>query len=385
MLRALTMLRAVMLKEIRQTLRDRRVMALLIMAPVMQLIVFGFAVDLDVDRVPTVIVDRDRTSVSREHLERLLADGTLRETARLDTAEEAANELVQGRASVAIIVPEGYSRALARGRRAEPATVQVLVDGSDPNRSGVAAGAVGRYFGEAALEILDARRASMGTAAAALPRVSAIELRPRVLYNPRLETAMYMVPGVATMLLLLITTIVTAMGLAREREQGTLEQILVTPVRPGLLILGKMLPFAAIGLFDFMLAMTVGAYVFDMPIRGSFPLLLGATLLYLTGTLGAGLLISTLSNTQQQAFMGGFLFMLPAALLSGIMTPVRSMPVWLQPFTMVNPLRHYSELLRNVLLRGAGVEHVAPQLIALAIFGVAFATIASFRFRKTMS
>jgi ABC-2 type transport system permease protein len=174
------------------------------------------------------------------------------------------------------------------------------------------------------------------------------------------------------------------MGLAREKERGTLEQILVTPVPPGVLILGKILPFALFGLVDFGLAMAVGSYVFDMPLRGDFVVLFTATILYLLTTLGAGLLISTLSGSQQQAFLGGFLFMLPAALLSGIMTPVRSMPEWLQPLTMVNPLRHYAETLRGVLLRGAGFEELWPQLLVLAVMGTAIFTLATARFRKSI-
>ena len=169
-----------------------------------------------------------------------------------------------------------------------------------------------------------------------------------------------MVPGVAAMLLLLITTIVTAMGLAREREVGTLEQILVTPVSSTLFIAGKILPFAVIGLLDFGLALIVGSTVFDMPLRGHMSLILLGTLLYLTTTLGIGLLIATLSKSQQQAFLGGFLFMLPAALLSGIMTPIQSMPEELQLFTLINPLRHYAEILRGSLLRGAGFVDLAP-------------------------
>ncbi|MFO0682426.1 MAG: ABC transporter permease [Sandaracinus sp.] len=374
---------AVMMKEIRQTARDRRMMGLLLVAPILQLFVFGNAADLDVDHVPTIVVDQDATGASREHLRRMFADGTLERVDTRATAEEATSEIVRGHAAAAVIIPRGFSRRLARGAAGMPAQVQVIVDGSDPNRSAVAGSAVARFFGDATLDVIEARRARMGAAATAL-HLPDVELRPRVLYNPHLETAISMVPGIASMLLLIITTIVMAMGLAREREIGTLEQILVTPVQPAVLLVGKMLPFAMIGLFDFILAMVVGAYVFDVPLRGSFVLLIGATLLYLMSTLSAGLLISTVSNTQQQAFMTGFLFMMPAALLSGITTPIRSMPAWLQPLTMVNPLRHYTDVLRAVLVRGAGFDAVAPQLAILAAFGVVLATVASLRFRKTV-
>lgn len=372
---------AVATKEVLQTARDPRMMFMLLVAPAIQLYIFGNAVDLDVDHVPTAIVDLDHSAASRAHLSALLADGTLVETHRASSPEDAGELLTLGRATVAVVVPEGFDRDLTRGRAGEPAEIQALVDGSDPNRSAVATQALVRYFAEASRDEIAARRARAGLLAPPLP--ATVELAPRVLYNPHLETAVNIVPGIATMLLLIVTTIVTAMGLTRERESGTLEQILVTPVRPAVLLLGKMLPFAMIGLFDFLLAITVGAWGFDVPVRGNLVLLFGCTLVYLITTLSVGLFISTISQTQQQAFLGGFLFMLPAALLSGIMTPVRSMPAWLQPLTFVNPLRHYADLLRAVLLRGAGLEQVWPQLTFLVVFGLAMATIASLRFRKT--
>lgn len=379
----LASLLAVVQKEVRQTLRDRRMMFLLLGAPMIQLFVFGNAVDLDVDRVPTVVVDRDGTEASRTLVRRLLADGTLLGTESAIDPGVAERALIDGRASAAIIVPEGFSRTVARGVAGEPATVQVLIDGTNPNRSGVAGGAASRFLQLAAREAIEERVARMGSAAPRMPRPPSVEAR--VLYNPRLETAVYMVPGITAMLLLIVTTIVTAMGLARERESGTLEQVLVTPVRPAVLIAGKMLPYALAGLFDFGLAMAVGAYAFDMPIRGSLLLLVLATSLYLVATLAAGLLVSTISRTQQQAFMGGFLFMLPAALLSGIMTPIHAMPEWLRAVTVLNPLRHYAEVMRAVLLRGAGPGDVLPELVALAAIGLALATTAALRFRKTLA
>ena len=375
MTRWLAMLTAVVRKEVRQTTRDKRMMALLVLAPIIQLFVFGHAVNLEVDDVPTVVVDRDGTETSRAHLRRLLADGTLTRVGTETSAQEAERWLEEGRAAVVLVVPEGLEADLARGR---PARVQAILDGSDPNRAGVAASAVSGYF----------TRESEGRIRAQLRRLNMrrpdVRVASRVLFNPELDTAIYMVPGVAAMLLLLITTIVTAMGLSREREHGTLEQILVTPVPSSLLILGKIIPFAVIGIVDFGVALVVGAYVFDMPLGGDFVVLFGATLLYLTVTLGMGLLISTLSGSQQQAFMGGFLFMLPAALLSGIMTPIRSMPEWLQPFTLANPLRHYAEVLRGVLLRGAGFEELSFQLVVLAAMGAFVFGFAAIRFRKSV-
>lgn len=392
MMDALAMLLAVVKKEVRQTARDRRMLFLLIVAPVIQLFVFGHAVNLEVDRVPTVVVDRDGSHLSRAHLQRLLADGTLREVERLQSVVAAERRLETGREAVVLVIPSGFARDVVRGRGA---TVQLILDGSDPNRAGVAGAAVAEYFARRNEELARAaagRRLPSADSPALpvlkvpLPKVLVpdVQVKARVFFNPGLETSIYMVPGVAAILLMLITTIVTAMGLSREGEDGTLEQILVTPVPSSVLILGKILPFAAFGLADFALALLVGSFLFDVPLRGDFAVLLGATVLYLLTTLGVGLLVAALSGSQQQAFMGGFLFMLPAALLSGIMTPIHSMPSWLQAFTWLNPLRHYAEVLRGVLLRDAGFAELSAQLLALATMGISVFTFAALRFRKAV-
>jgi ABC-2 type transport system permease protein len=379
MSRLLTMLRAVMLKELRQTLRDRRMMALLVAAPLVQLVLFGNAVQLDVDRVPTAVVDLDRSHTSRATLRAVLADGTLRAVRALDDTESALRLLETGEAASVLVLPPHFERDLVRGRSAR---VQVVLDGSDPNRANVAASAVSGYLAQENERRLRAGVAQQAHRAGRAPKLPDVSLRSRVLFNPALRSSVYMVPGVSAMLLLLVTTIVAAMGLSRERERGTLEQIQVTPLPAGVLILGKIVPFALIGLFDFILALVVGAYGFDMPVRGSLTLVFAATALYLTCTLGMGLFISTVSASQQQAFMGGFLFMLPAALLSGIMTPVRSMPAWLQPLTLVNPLRHYAEILRGVLLRGASAGELSTQLVSLTVMGLFVCAVAARRFRQ---
>ena len=212
-----------------------------------------------------------------------------------------------------------------------------------------------------------------------------IRLVPRIAYNPGLRTPPYMVPGIAAMLLVIVTTLTSAMGLAREREMGTLEQILVTPIRPLWLLVGKMGPFVVIGLLDVMLLVGVGTWLFDIPIRGSPLVFLFATLLYLMTTLGVGLLISTVSANQQQAFLGGFLFAMPAILLSGVMTPIRAMPAWLEWVTRLNPLRYFVEVMRGVLLRGAGFADLWPQITALAVLGGGILAVAALRFHKRLA
>lgn len=368
----LRQLAAVTRKEILQTARDRRVMALLLVVPTVQVFLFGFVVDLEVDRVPTVVVDLDRSAESRGHVRELAADGTLSLDAWVDDVAEAERRLVLGRARLALVVDRGFARALGRG---EPADVQALVDGSDPNQSTVAVDTVSRFFA--------ARASRRRDAAAPAPGRVPPRLEPRVRFNPGLETARYMVPGIAGLLLLIVTTIVMAMGLARERERGTLEQVMVTPIPSWVYLAGKLLPFAAIGLFDFLLALVVGAWVFDVPVRGSLVGVLVVTAVYLVATLGVGLVVSTVSATQQQAFMGGFLFVVPAVLLSGVLTPVSAMPPWLRLVTWVNPLRHFTELVRASLLRGAEPHELWPNLLALSLLALATTAVAVRAFRKT--
>jgi ABC-2 type transport system permease protein len=375
--RAATQIRAVVRKEVLQTLRDRRMMFMLVGAPLLQTIIFGFAVDFDVDRVPTVVADQDRSAASREQLRRVLADGTLRHVGSTAGGSEAERWLEQGDAAVALIIPPRFQADLLAER---PAEVQVVVDGTDPNRSLVAAAAATRYFAEASAALVRERLARRG-----LPPPPTVSLAHRVWYNPRLQSAVFMVPGVLSMLLLITTTIVTAMGLAREREMGTLEQVLVTPIRPLYLLIGKMAPYFAVGLFNVLLVLALGTWVFEIPVRGSLAIVAAGSALYLLTTLGMGLLISTLSHTQQQAFLGGFLFTLPALLLSGVMTPIRSMPPWLQAVTYLNPLRYFTEVMRANLLKGAGLAELWPQLLSLLLLGLGILAGSTLRFRKRLS
>jgi ABC-2 type transport system permease protein len=369
-------LAAVFRKEVRQTVRDRRIMFLLIVAPLVQTVVLGFAVDYDVDRVATIVVDRDGSAESRLHARRLLADGTLLRAAGAPSAREAVAAIDAGEAAAAVILPERLGADLAAGR---PAEVQVILDGTDPNRANVASGAASRYFGEVGEALARDRLEARGA-----PAPAQIALVPRLAFNPGLVTAPYIVPGIAAMLLLIVTTITTAMGLAREREMGTLEQVLVTPIRPLFLLVGKMAPFVVIGFVDVALLLAVGTWLFDVPLRGDLLVLVAGTLLYLMTTLGVGLLVSTVSTTQQQSFLGGFLFLLPAILLSGVMTPIRSMPGWLQVVTYLNPVRYYVEVMRTTLLKAAGFGDLWFQLLALLVLGGGILATATLRFQKRL-
>lgn len=355
-------IRVVIRKEVQQTLRDRRMMMLLVVAPLVQTVVFGFAVDFEADRIPTAYVDEDDSVESRELGLRLFSDRTLVPAQRTVTARHAERWLQTDRADMVVVVPEHYGSDLVRGRRP---VIQALVDGSDPNRSAAAQGFLTGLFQD--------------------PSAVPGQVSTRFYFNPGLDTAPFMLPGVAGVLLLLITTIVSAMGLARERETGTLEQLQVTPIPSAVILSGKVVPFAAIGWFDFALALGIAHFGFGMPLRGS-PIELGAIgAIYLGCTLSTGLAVSTFSRSQQQAFLGGFLVLLPFALLSGVFTPVQSMPPWLQVCTWVNPLRHFATLVRANAFAGGRLSEAPAHLLALVAYAVIVGTVATLRFSRMKS
>jgi ABC-2 type transport system permease protein len=364
----------VMKKELTQTLRDRRILATIVVSPILQLVVFGYAIDLDVDRIPTVVCDQDATPESRALTQAFFGDRTFLRREDVLDPNAAQDALEGGRVAAALIVPLGFAPRLARGDDPE---VQVIVDGTDPTRAQVASNAAAQFL------LLHGVGGEAGAGRAAA--TAAASLAPRVLYNQRLKSAVYMLPGVLATLLLNVTAIVTAMGLARERETGTLEQVLVTPIRPSVLLAGKCLPYILFGFVDVLAILLLGNLMFDVPFQGSFSVIALGSFLYLFSTLGFGILIASFSSSQQQAMLGAFGFMLPAMLLSGFMSPISSMPGWLRPFTMLIPMRHYVEIMRACLLKGAGIRELATQMIALAVLGVLLLGISVARFRKRLA
>ncbi len=376
------MLWSVMAKEIRQAFRDRRMAAVLLVAPLLQLIVLGYAVDLEVDRIPTVVCDQDGTPASREVIASAMAEGTFQRVASVTDPARAVELVAAGQAAAAWVVPRGYGERLKRNDSAE---IQVLLDGTDPNRAQVAS-ATARQMATARSMQLAVQQLS-ATAAARQRAVFAPQISPvaRILYNPRLRSATYMVPGLAATVVLIVTTIVTAMGIAREKEMGTMEQLLVTPLRPWVLLVGKCLPFAGVGLVEVAGILAIGTWLFDVPIHGSLLVVFAAAALYLMSTLGTGVFISTVSSSQQQAILGGFLFLMPAILLSGFMTPIDNMPRWIRALTYANPVRYFVEVLRGVLLKGAGFTDLRTQFAALAAFGVLILALSALRFKKRLA
>jgi ABC-2 type transport system permease protein len=351
-------------KEFRQIFRDSRLRRMIFVAPVIQLLAFGYAVSTDVRNVSTLVVDHDHTRASRELVEAFRASGYFRIEGYADRPAQIVSALDHGTAVLGLVIPQGFERD-ASDAGGHGATVQLLFDGTNSNLATVARGYAERIV------------LSRGAQAAAPP----VDLRSRAWFNPDLDSRDYNVPAVIGALLMLICLILTSLAVVREREIGTLEQLLVSPLRPGELILGKTLPFALIGTVELVLVVTIALTWFHIPFRGNPLLLLLASVLFLFTALGTGLLISTISNTQQEAFMSGFLVFLPSLLLSGFMFPVNSMPRVFQILTLAIPLRHYLEIVRAVFLKGAGFDALWRQLLALLAMGVALLWAAALRFR----
>ncbi|MEW5702335.1 MAG: ABC transporter permease [Candidatus Zixiibacteriota bacterium] len=357
-------------KEFLQIRRDPRLWRVIVFAPMVQLIVFGYAVSTDVRNTKTFVVDHDRTQASRELIETLTASGYFRVTGRSDRPADLVRALDHADAVVGLEIPAGFARDLTRAGGAQ---VQVLLDGTNSNVATVARGYAERIVQDYAARI--ARQGTMG----------GIDLRERPWFNPDLASRNYNVPAVVGVIIMLVCLLLTSLAVVREREIGTLEQLMVSPLSPGELIAGKTIPFGIFGLFDFVAVITVAVLWFKIPFAGNAALMLLASVPFLLSGLGIGLLISTVSSTQQEAFMVTFLIFMPTILLSGFMFPVSSMPSAFQWLTLLNPLRHYLEIVRGVFLKGAGAGALWLQFLALTLIGAFVLTVASRRFRKTIA
>jgi ABC-2 type transport system permease protein len=365
-------------KEFIQVLRDPRLRAMVVVMPVVQLLLFGYAVTTDVRHVRTGVCDLDRSPESRALVAAFLASRHFDAVAAPVSPDEIRQIMDRGVVSAVLQLNPGFGEALRTGH---PAPAQFLVDGTDSNSAGIIVSYAQRITSQFGRDQAAARTARLQGLVRAGPD---IVLETRNWFNPNLESRNFFVPGVIAMITMLITLMLTSMAIVREKEVGTMEQILVTPISPAEFILGKTLPFAVIGFADVILVTVVGVFWFGIPIRGSLLLLFGATAVYLLSTLGIGLFISTVSRTQQQAMMSTFFFYLPAVLLSGFMFPIANMPKTIQYLTLANPLRHFLVIVRGIFLKGIGVDILWPQLLALAITGCAVLGLAVSRFRKTL-
>jgi ABC-2 type transport system permease protein len=372
-------------KEFRQAFREPRMRTMLFLPPIIQLLVFGFAVNLDVEHASMAWMDQDHTPQSRELLAGFQGSGRFELLATPTTDREVQALLDANKVDMVVRVLPGFERDIQRGRST---AVQILINGTNSNTASIVSGYASSIVSNFAAQTSEEQNRNRLTARLAQTPVSAgvprLNLESRVWFNPDLLSRNYFVPGIVVNIIMQITLMLTAMAIVREKEIGTMEQLMVTPIRPIELMLGKTLPFALVGLVDTALVITVALLLFHVPFRGSFLLLFGCAILFLMSTLGAGLFISTISNTQQQAMMTTFLFFQPFFLLSGFAFPIRNMPQSIQFLTMLNPLRYFIEIVRGLFLKGSGVSVLWPQMVTLAGFGVVILSLSAMRFRKRL-
>jgi len=360
---------------------------MLFLPPLIQLLIFGYAVNLDVENTVTAWMDLDRTPESRELREAFEASTYFEITATPTEEFQVHHLLDSGSVHAVVRVLPGFARNL---RRDNPQGVQVLVDGTNSNTAGIIVNYAGRivsaYTARAVQDLQNSRimaRAAPGKGPVqqSLSSVTAVS---RVWFNPNLRSRNYFVPGVVVNIIALVTIMLTGMSIVREKEIGTMEQLMVTPIRPIELMLGKMLPFALIGLVDVALVTLAALLIFDIPFRGSVFFLFVCSSAFLLSTLGVGLFISTISRTQQQALMSSFFFFMPSFMLSGFTFPIRNMPEPVQILTYLNPLRYFMQIVRGVFLKGTGWEVLWPQTLALLAFGSVILGVSALRFRKRL-
>lgn len=370
---------ATVIKEFLQLRRDPRLFGIIFIAPVLQLILLGYAANLDINNINTIIYDQDNSSASRDFIEKFESSGYFFINHYANNYQQVMNYINKGDDLWALVIPNDFEKKLQRG---EQVSVQVLFDGSDGNKASIAFGYVTGVVSSYSQNILLEAKNKSG-----LQRIVAVNINPelRVWYNPDLKTRFFMLPGIMGLLLTVITTALMAMGIVKEREIGTLEQIIVTPIKPSQLIIGKMVPFVILGFIDVLVVTVVMVFWFGIPIRGNFYFLMLASLIYVLSSLGLGLFISTVSRTQQQAMMVAmFGILLPMNFLSGFAFPIENMPGWIKPITYLIPLRYYITILRGVILKGDGFFQLIPETATLLGIGILILTASSLRFRKRL-
>jgi ABC-2 type transport system permease protein len=375
-------------KEFIQLLRSPRRRLAVFVPPLLQLFVFGYAVNLDVDNIRMGWMDEDHTPASRNLLAGFQGSPRFHIVALPENDQQAQSLLERGDAHAVLRVLPGFAESLERGR---VAGVQLLVDGTNSNTASLISGYSQQIVAAFATPVVRKQQQNMflaltssGNTGSTSMKAPRLDVQTRVWFNADLLSRNYFVPGVVVNIIMLVTVMLTAMAIVRERELGTMEQLMVTPIRPVELILGKTLPAAFIGLVDMGLVIAGALLVFHIPFRGNPLLLLLCVILFLFTTLGAGLLMSTISNTQQQAMMTSFMFATPAFMLSGFAFPIRNMPVAVQYFTYLNPLRYFMEIVRSIFLKGTGADVLWPQMLAMLVFGVSMLALSTSRFRKRL-
>jgi ABC-2 type transport system permease protein len=365
-------------KEFIQIVRDPRTLAITFVLPIVQIFLLGYAVTNDVRNVPLAVLDQDRSWAARQLLDAYRAADYFHLDYDVDSEDELRRLIDGGQARAGLIIPPDYSTRIAGG---ETAQVAMIVDGSDPTVASTALSAATMIGQTKATNLLVERAASRGQSAVAqMP----VEVRTQVWYNPDLLSAYYMIPALIGLILMMMSVLLTSTSIVRERERGTIEQLIVTPLRSTELVVGKLTPYVLIAMIDMALVIGSGVLMFGVPINGSLPLLLLLSGLFLVSTLGLGLFVSTLANTQQEAMLTSMFFLLPAMFLSGFLFPLESMPWYLQAFSYVIPLRYFLVITRGIMLKGVAIDVLQTEVLALAVFAVVIMGGAALRFRKRL-
>jgi ABC-2 type transport system permease protein len=365
-------------KELIQTLRDKRIRVTLIVPPIFQLIVFGYAANMDVKHIRTAIRDLDQSVESRDLIGRFGSSKYFDIVSFPNTPREVKDLINQGDVTVSIEIPTNFSRKLKKG---DTATVQIVLDGTESNTALIALGYANQILSEFSTQVLVKRLNRAGMIGF---EETGVDLQHRTWFNPNFESRLFYVPGVIASIAFLIPIILTAQAIVRERELGTLEQIMVTPVHSWELMVGKTLPFALIGLLDVIMIALIGVFWFEVPLRGNPLVLLSGAVLFLMSSVAIGLFISTICSTQQQAQISTFFFVMPAFTLSGFAFPIENMPEWIQYLTYANPLRYFLVIIRGVFLKANGLDILWPQMVALAVLGGLMILLSSLRFQKRL-
>ena len=370
-------IKAILIKEFKQVLRDPRMRSIIFISPLLQIILFGYAANRDINNIPTAIYDRDNTKQSRQ----LVRDFTYSKyfIPKYYIYDDRSQDKIlnKGLASVVIRIDRGFGRNLIAGKDAD---IQLAYDGSDSNTAMVIMGYANTIVSEYQNSLLEEEIAADGF----LINPPSVDLRERAWFNENLISCNYYLPGVIASIVTIMSLLLTSMAIVREKEIGTMEQLIVSPLRPLELIFGKLIPFGVIALMQAILITILGVLWFHIPFRRSLFLLLLSTVIFLFTSLGVGLFISTISSTQQEAMMSVFLFYMPAFLLSGFAYPIANMPGVIQLFTYLNPLRYFLVIIRSVFLKGVGINILWVQLLPLLIIGLAVITMSSLRFRKRL-
>lgn len=371
------MLRYLIKKEFLQLIRDRKMISIVFIAPVIQLTIFGYAAITDVKNINTVVCDMDTSQKSRDYQAHFFNNGYFTKVADISNCDILDEYLDSGKADLALIIPNQFEKNIYKG---ENITIQVIINGTDSNIGGVGLNYVNQINGRFSQSIMMERLLKSGN-----KRFSIIELEERVWYNPELKSRNYMVPAIFAMILMIITMMLTSMAIVREKEIGTVEQLIVTPAKSYQIIIGKLIPFIIIGFIDVIIILCVVIFWFEVPLKGSFFVLLGTVILFLLNTLGLGLFVSTVSATQQQAMMTVMFFIiLPFIYLSGFIFPIENMPKGIQYITFIIPLRYFLTIVRGIFLKGVGFSILWKDIVILGLIGISVLLLSIWRFKKEL-